>query len=42
MLGYKTTDVQYKMVKVDDVVLKAKRTKFMNEYKLYHPEATKS
>ena len=26
MLGYKTTDVQYKMVKVDDVVLKAKRT----------------
>lgn len=42
MLGYKTTDVQYKMVKVDDVVLKAKRTKFMNEYKLDHPEAPKS
>lgn len=42
MLGYKTTDIQYKMVKVDDMVLKAKRTKFMNEYKIDHPEATKS
>ena len=34
----KTT--QYKMVKVDEAVLKAKRVKYMNSYKLKHPEDT--
>lgn len=42
MLGFKTTDIQYKMVKIDDDVLKAKRNKFSNEYKMDHPEASKN
>lgn len=32
----------YAMVKKDEMVLKAERTKFMNMYKLDHPEATKN
>lgn len=39
-MGMKTTDVTYKMVKIDEMVLKAKRAKYSNEYKLDHPEAT--
>lgn len=32
----------YAMVKKDEMVLKAERTKFMNMYKLDHPEATQN
>ena len=32
----------YAMVKKDEMVLKAERTKFMNMYKLDHPDATKN
>lgn len=39
-IGMEVTDTQYKMVKVDAVKLKAQRTKFMNRYKLDHPEAS--
>lgn len=39
-IGYKTTDHQFKMVDVDSEVLKTKRRKTANEYKLDHPEAT--
>ena len=41
MRKHTVTTTQYKMVKKDDLVLKAERTKFMNVYKLDHPEATK-
>lgn len=41
MRKHTVTTTQYKMVKKDDLVLKAERTKFMNVYKLNHPEATK-
>lgn len=41
MQKHTITTIQYKMVKKDDLVLKAERTKFMNVYKLDHPEATK-
>lgn len=39
-MGMKTTDITYKMVKIDAMVLKAKRARYSNEYKLDHPEAT--
>lgn len=41
MKKHKITTTTYKMVKKDDLVLKAERTKFMNMYKLDHPKATK-
>lgn len=41
-LGTKKSKTIYRMVKVSDEVLKAKRLKFMNIYKLDHPEASKS
>lgn len=40
-LGLVLVDKQYRMVKIDETQLKAKRTRYMNEYKLDHPEATK-
>lgn len=39
-MGTTTKTIQYKMVKVDDVVLKAKRSRYMNVYKLDHPDKT--
>ena len=39
--GMKTKTVTYKMVKLDDEILRAKRLRFLNEYKLDHPEMTK-
>lgn len=42
MLGYSVTETTYKMVKVDEFVLKARRAKFANNYKRKHPTATKS
>lgn len=36
-----TTTTTYKMVKVDREVLKAKRLRFLNKYKLNHPDLTK-
>lgn len=41
MKKHKIKTTTYKMVKKDDLVLKAERTKFMNMYKLDHPDATK-
>ena len=41
MKKHTITTTQYKMVKKDAMVLKAERTKFMNMYKLDHPDATK-
>ena len=40
-MGTTTKTTQYKMVKVDSDVLKAKRVKYMNAYKLDHPDKTK-
>ena len=40
-MGTTTKTTQYKMVKVDSDVLKAKRVKYMNTYKLDHPDKTK-
>lgn len=40
-MGTTTKTIQYKMVKVDSDVLKAKRVKYMNAYKLDHPDKTK-
>lgn len=40
-LGTTTKTTQYRMVKEDPDVLKAKRIKYLNEYKLEHPELTK-
>lgn len=40
-MGTTTKTTQYKMVKVDADVLKAKRVKFMNAYKLDHPDKTR-
>lgn len=40
-MGTTTKTTQYKMVKVDADVLKAKRVKFMNTYKLGHPDKTR-
>lgn len=40
-IGTTTKTTQYKMVKVDDEVLKAKRIKYMNAYKLDHPKDTR-
>lgn len=40
-MGTTTKTTQYRMVKVDDDVLKAKRIKYMNAYKLDHPDKTK-
>lgn len=42
MMGYSITDVTYKMVKVDEFVLKARRAKFATKYKKEHPTASKS
>lgn len=41
MKKHKIKTTTYKMVKKDDLVLKAERTKFMNMFKLDHPNATK-
>lgn len=41
MKKHKIKTTIYKMVKKDDLVLKAERTKFMNMFKLDHPDATK-
>ncbi|NRO47710.1 hypothetical protein IMAU30132_00060 [Lactobacillus helveticus] len=41
MKKHTITTTQYKMVKKDVLILKAERTKFMNMYKLDHPDATK-
>ena len=41
MKKHKIKTTTYKMVKKDDLVLKAERTKFMNMFKLDHPGATK-
>ncbi|WP_323064627.1 terminase [Limosilactobacillus reuteri] len=40
-LGTTTKTTQYRMVKEDPDVLKAKRIKYLNAYKLEHPELTK-
>ena len=40
-MGTTTKTTKYKMVKVDSDVLKAKRVKYMNAYKLDHPDKTK-
>lgn len=40
-IGTTTKTTQYKMVKIDDEVLKAKRIKYMNAYKLDHPKDTR-
>lgn len=40
-MGTTTKTIQYKMVKVDSDVLKAKRVKYMNAYKLDHPDKTR-
>lgn len=40
-MGTTTKTTQYKMVKVDSDVLKAKRVKYINAYKLDHPGKTK-
>lgn len=40
-LGGKVTQTVYKMVKVDDTVLKARRAKFLKGYQIEHPELTK-
>lgn len=40
--GTKTRTVTYKMVKVDEEVLKVRRVRFLNGYKLDHPELSKS
>lgn len=37
-LGTVTESTTYKMVKLDDDVLEVKRQRFLNEYKLEHPE----
>ena len=41
MKKHKIKTTTYKMVKKDELVLKAERTKFMNMFKLDHPNATK-
>ena len=41
MKKHKIKTTTYKMVKKDDLVLKVERTKFMNMFKLDHPDATK-
>lgn len=41
MKKHRIKTTTYKMVKKDDLVLKAERTKFMNMFKLDHPNATK-
>lgn len=41
MKKHKIKTTTYKMIKKDDLVLKAERTKFMNMFKLDHPDATK-
>lgn len=41
MKKHRIKTTTYKMVKKDDLVLKAERTKFMNMFKLDHPDATK-
>lgn len=40
-MGMTTKTTIYKMVKIDDDVLKAKRMRFLNAFKLEHPEMTK-
>ncbi|WP_212746858.1 terminase [Pediococcus stilesii] len=40
-LGTTVTDRQYKMVRIDKDRLNAKRMRFINEYKLDHPEMSK-
>lgn len=40
-VGMKTKSTTYKMVKVDEDVLKVKRARFLNAYKLDHPEMSK-
>lgn len=40
-MGMTTRTTVYKMVKIDDDVLKAKRMRFLNAFKLEHPEMTK-
>ena len=40
-VGMKTQSTTYKMVKVNDDVLKVKRARFLNAYKLDHPEMSK-
>lgn len=42
MMGYSVTDTTYKMVKIDDFVLKARRAEFATKYKKEHPKASKS
>ena len=37
--GTTVTDTTYKMVKVDDEILRMRRAKYKNEYKLDHPDA---
>lgn len=41
-MGMSTTVTTYAMVKVDDEVLKVRRLQFLNEYKLEHPNLSKS
>lgn len=40
-VGMTTKSTTYKMVKVNDDVLKVKRARFLNEFKLDHPDLTK-
>ncbi|WP_076799887.1 helix-turn-helix domain-containing protein [Latilactobacillus curvatus] len=40
-LGMVTKTTTYKMVKVDDDVLKVKRERYLNSYKLEHPDLSK-
>lgn len=40
-LGMVTKTTTYKMVKVDDDVLKVKRERYLNSYKLKHPDLSK-
>lgn len=42
MMGYSITDTTYKMVKIDEFVLKARRAEFATKFKKEHPTATKS
>ncbi|WP_225893697.1 MULTISPECIES: terminase [Levilactobacillus] len=40
-VGMKTKSTTYKMVKVNEDVLKVKRARFLNEYKLDHPDMSR-
>lgn len=42
MMGYTVTETTFKMVKVDEFVLKARRAEFAKKYKKEHPDASKN